>query len=237
MLKVWYFSLILIFVFSGCNSSNKDKKSVVNLDGKKLLQEKCSSCHNLDMPPKIDDKTDLAPPMMAVSFHLIDFIHGATKDDKILKATDFIKEYVINPQRSKSYCDKQSLKQYGLMPSLKGKVTQDELEAIAKYIFEHYTTENLSKAQQALNRLNAMPKGKRIATQKNCFSCHRVDKKIVGPSFKDISKRYHNNITAIKNSIKHGAKNRWDGIKSTMPPFKNLDDNSIDQISKWIISL
>ena len=85
----------------------------------------------------------------------------------MLKAKEFLKDYVINPSTSKSYCDKQSLKTYGVMPSQKGKVTQDELEAIASYMFEHFTQQNLAKEQAIINKLRAMPKGKQIALKNN----------------------------------------------------------------------
>jgi len=186
--------IVSLLILTGCDTKQKPK-----LDGKKLIEQKCSQCHNLDLPPKTfaDEK---APPMMAVTFHIRDFIEAPNESEKIPKAIAFIKDYVIHPSASKSFCDKKSLESYGVMPSQKGKVTQDELEAIATYMFEHFTMKNLNEAQNLQNKLNAMPKGERLALKNNCLSCHKVDKKIVGPAFRTIANKEDNTLTVLMHS-------------------------------------
>ncbi|WP_151900534.1 c-type cytochrome [Sulfurimonas hydrogeniphila] len=225
-----YIILISILFFTAC-----EPKSHSNLNGKQLLEQKCSKCHNTDLPPKTfqDEK---APPMMAVAFHIKDFIKASSESDKIPKAVEFVKDYVVNPSASKSFCDKESLRTYGVMPSQKGKVTQDELEAIAEYMFEHFTIKNLTAAQDLQNRLNAMPKGKRIALKHNCLSCHKINKDLVGPSFNKIAKRYKENITQIAQSIKNGSAKKWKGYRNAiMPAFgEKISNDDIETLSKWI---
>jgi len=232
-MKFKYILMILLFIFSGCENKSTNKPQ---LDGKKLIKQKCSQCHNLDIPPKTyeDEK---APPMMAVTFHIRDFIKVSNDSEKIPKAIEFVKDYVIYPSASKSFCDKQSLKTYGVMPSQKEKVTQDELEAIATYMFEHFTMQNLNDIQKLQNKLNSMPQGERIAFKNRCFSCHNIDKKIVGPSFKTIAKRKGNTISTLMNSIKNGSKNKYKISKgATMPAFKNINNSDMEIITKWILS-
>jgi cytochrome c len=124
------------------------------------------------------------------------------------------------------------------MPSQKGKVTQDELEAIAEYMFAHYTVKNLTEAQAAINRLKKMPAGKRLAIQKNCLTCHRVDKDLVGPSFVKIAKCYKGDVLYIAQQIKSGSKGKWQAFHgAVMPPFK--DKTSLEEreiLAKWIVS-
>ncbi|WP_297440996.1 c-type cytochrome [Sulfurimonas sp.] len=229
-----YKSLFLatLVVFSGCAQQEHHS----NLDGKKLLEQKCSQCHNTDLPPKTfaDEK---APPMMAVAFHIKDFIHASSESDKIPKAIEFVKDYVVNPSASKSFCDKQSLKEYGVMPSQKGKVTQDELQAIAEYMFSHYTLQNLTQAQMLENRLAKMPKGKRLALQNGCLSCHKINKDLVGPSFHTIAKRYDGKMTTIEQSIKNGSSNKYKTSRgAVMPAFaKKISDQDIKVLSEWIV--
>ena len=222
----------LVFMVAGCDTKQKPK-----LDGKKLIEQKCSRCHNLDLPPKTyaDEK---APPMMAVTFHIRDFIKAPNASEKIPKAIAFIKDYVIHPSASKSFCDKQSLKTYGVMPSQKGKVTQDELEAIATYMFEHFTMQNLNDAQNLQNKLNAMPKGERLAMKNNCFSCHKVDKKIVGPAFSTIADKEGNTLSVLMHSIKNGSAKKYASSKGAiMPAFKKINDADVKTIAQWILSL
>ena len=229
-MRVLYFTVLAALLILGCSDK---KESFKRLDGKALIEQKCSSCHNLDLPPKTfeDEK---APPMMAVAFHIRDFIKAGSKAEKIPKAIEFVKDYVINPSVEKSFCDKQSLKIYGLMPSQKGLVTQDELEAIAEYMFEHFTQKNLIEAQKLAQKLKKMPKGERIATKYNCLGCHRVDKDIVGPSFGAIAEKYSGDIARIESGIKDGSAKKWKK-SAIMPSFKGkMSDEEIEEVSRWI---
>ncbi len=222
--------LLPLLLLVGCNN-----KPVQHLDGKKLMEQKCSKCHNLDLPPKTYDH-EKAPPMMAVAFHLKAFVPADSASDKIPNAINFIKDYAINPSASKSYCDKESLKSYGVMPSQKGKVTQEELQAIGEYLFEHFTQKNLDEAQALQNRLNAMPKGERLALQNGCLSCHKRNKDIVGPSFNKIAKRYKDDIPHITKSIEDGSKGNWKAYHGViMPKFNNrLTQQEAKTIAHWI---
>jgi len=225
--------LMATLLFIGCSQ----EKKVKNLDGKILLEQKCTKCHDISLPPKTfeDEK---APPMMAVAFHVRSFIKTGDESQRVPKAISFVKDYVINPSENKSFCDKESLKSYGIMPSQKGKVTEDELEAIAEYMFSNFTQKNLNEAQELENRLNAMPKGKRLALQSNCFSCHRVDTKIVGPAFNTIATKQENSLKILIHSIKNGSKKKYASSKGAiMPAFKKLSDVDVKIIAEWIISL
>ena len=212
----------LVLLLSACA-----EKPVKRYDAKQLLVDKCASCHNLDLPPKTyeDEK---APPMMAVAFHIKSFAQTQDESQRILKARAFVKDYVMNPSASKSFCDKESLASYGVMPSQKGKLTEDELDAISAYMFERYTQENLTKEQAIQNRLNAMPKGQLLAIKNNCLSCHRVEMKLVGPSFNSMAMKYRNSPETLKNKIRNGV--------GYMPAFKKLSDEELEEMSKFIFS-
>ena len=230
MTKKLFLALLIIISFVACQDENKPK-----LDAKKLIDEKCSQCHNLQLPPKTY-KNEKAPPMMAVAFHIKDFIQTSNESERIPKAIEFIKDYVINPSASKSFCDKESLKTYGVMPSQKGNVSQDELQAIAEYMFKHFTVKNLTEAQEIQNKLNKMPAGKRLAIKYNCLGCHKVNKDLVGPSFSKIAKRYNTNLETIENSIKNGSSKKWDiSHGRVMPHFKDkISKHNITTLAKWI---
>jgi len=223
--------LALAFVFFvGCSQEEKQ----VSLDGKKLMQEKCASCHNLEMPPVIS-QDELAPPMMAVSFHVHSFVKASDESQRTPKAIAFVVDYVLDPSLEKSFCDKESLERYGLMPSQKGSVTAQETKAIATYMFQHFTQENLAKEQKLQNEYNAFSEGKKLALKHKCLGCHRVDKKVVGPSFVEIAKRYQDNELAISKSIKNGSKEKWEGSRAIMPAFKEIKDKDLEILSKWIL--
>jgi cytochrome c len=221
--------LVLLLVFTACD----EKPVKPNLDGKKLLESKCASCHNTNMPPLISDD-ELAPPIMAVSFHVHNFVTPSDESQRTSKAIEFVSDYVFNPSLEKSFCDKESLKRYGLMPSQKEKLTKDEAKAIASYMFKHYTQENLSSIQKKQAVYDALTDGQKIAIKNRCLGCHGVESKKVGPAFTDIAKKFTDNKEAMIKSIRSGSKGVWSN-GAVMPPFEQLDDKELEILSEWIL--
>lgn len=224
------FLLLFGFFFIACDGEKPQK----SLDGKKLLEQKCASCHDLQMPPllSVDEK---APPMMAVSFHVYDFVQAGDVSQRKYKAIEFVKDYVIEPSLQKSFCDKASLKRYGLMPSQKENVTSAELHAIATYMFVHYTQDKLSEAMQTKAKYDALPAGEKIAIRHKCLSCHRIDKDIVGPSFIKIADKFATSKEALMKSIQNGSRGEWSGFKAIMPAFNDMSAKELEELSIWIL--
>ena len=228
MLKI-YLILVAIF-FGGCF----DNKPAKHYDGSKLLTQKCSSCHNLDMPPKLSD-TEKAPPIMAVAFHVYSFVKPSNESERGLQSKEFVVDYVLSPSASKSFCDKDSLKRYGVMPSQKGKVTKDELKAIAEYMFEHFTPQNLAKIQAQKAKFDALPEGEKIAIKNKCLQCHKVSVKTVGPSLKSLAKMLPKEKDRFIKSIKNGSKGRWkDSHGAIMPSFSKIPQDKLYTLIDWI---
>lgn len=118
-----------------------------------MLQTHCASCHLLTTPTPQMIPTLKAPPIEAVMFHV--------KLDKKSKKemVDFILDYVINPDASKSVCESNKVQQYGVMPSLKGKITKEELLPIIDYLIDNYPTEEFAamiKEIQRNDKMNAL---------------------------------------------------------------------------------
>ena len=56
-----------------------------------------------------------------------------------------------------------------------------------------------------------------LAKAKNCLSCHAVDKKVVGPAYKDVAKKYTAKDEAmLAAKVIKGGKGSWGGVP--MPP-------------------
>lgn len=84
--------------------------------------------------------------------------------------------------------------------------------------------------------------GKKLAGAKNCLVCHAVDKKLVGPAFKDIAKRYAGDKAAVAKlaeKVKKGGKGNWD--KETggaiMTPNATVSDADIKALVEWVLAL
>ena len=77
-----------------------------------------------------------------------------------------------------------------------------------------------------------------LAQKYSCLSCHQVDKKVVGPAFADVSKKYKGNAKAeatIEGVIKGGSKGAWGPVP--MPPSPQVPAADATAIAKWILSL
>lgn len=76
-----------------------------------------------------------------------------------------------------------------------------------------------------------------LAKKSNCMSCHTVDKKLVGPSYRDIARKYAGNKEAVKTlaaKVKAGGKGGWGEIP--MPPNQNVKDADINTLVKWVLA-
>lgn len=75
-----------------------------------------------------------------------------------------------------------------------------------------------------------------LAKKNNCLSCHATDKKIVGPAFQDVAKKYAGQADAEANvakSIKAGGSGKWGPVP--MPPQAQLSDADTKTLAAWIL--
>jgi len=80
--------------------------------------------------------------------------------------------------------------------------------------------------------------GMALAQKNACMSCHGVDKKIVGPAFKDIAKKYAADKGAqakLAAKVKAGGKGVWGEIP--MPPNPQVSPADTNTIVAWVLSL
>jgi cytochrome c len=74
-----------------------------------------------------------------------------------------------------------------------------------------------------------------LAKSKNCMACHAVDRKLVGPSFKDIAARYSSKDTAqLAASIRKGGAGKWGPIP--MPANPHVSDAEAAALAAWVLS-
>ncbi len=77
-----------------------------------------------------------------------------------------------------------------------------------------------------------------LAKKKNCLVCHTVDKKVVGPSYKDVAAKYKGDASAV---AKLSAKVIKGGSGSfgaaPMPANPQVNEAEAKQLVTWILSL
>ena len=97
----------------------------------------------------------------------------------------------------------------------------------------------LTSLSVAMLSLSAAASADQALAQKNaCMTCHSVDKKIVGPAFKDVAKKYAGDKTAeakLIAKVKAGGKGVWGEVP--MPPNPQVSDADAKKIVEWVLSL
>ncbi len=75
-----------------------------------------------------------------------------------------------------------------------------------------------------------------LAKAKNCMTCHAVDKKLVGPAYKEVAAKYKGDKAAVATlaaKIKAGGKGVWGAIP--MPP-NNVTEDEAKKLAAWVLS-
>jgi cytochrome c len=75
-----------------------------------------------------------------------------------------------------------------------------------------------------------------LAKKYACFACHTVDKKMVGPSYKDVAAKYRSDPGAARlaDKVKNGSQGVWGNVP--MPPNTTVPDADVTALVKWILS-
>ncbi|MGY1488614.1 c-type cytochrome [Methylobacillus pratensis] len=77
-----------------------------------------------------------------------------------------------------------------------------------------------------------------LAQKSGCLACHGVEKKIVGPGYKEVAEKYKNDKAAeakLITKVKAGGSGAWGPMP--MPPNAHVKDEDIKTIVQWILSL
>lgn len=76
-----------------------------------------------------------------------------------------------------------------------------------------------------------------LAQSKNCMACHAVDKKLVGPSYKDVAGKYAGQKDAVDKlaaKILKGGSGVWGPVP--MPANTQVNDADAKKLAAWILT-
>ena len=82
---------------------------------------------------------------------------------------------------------------------------------------------------------NASPE---LAEKSACMACHSVDKKLVGPGFKEVAAKYKGDKTAeakLIEKVKKGGSGVWGQVP--MPPNSTVKDEDVKTLVKWVLAM
>jgi cytochrome c len=76
-----------------------------------------------------------------------------------------------------------------------------------------------------------------LARSKNCMSCHAVERKVLGPAFKDVAARYKGNAGAadlLAAKIRKGGAGVWGPVP--MPANNQVSEAEAKALATWVLS-
>jgi cytochrome c len=77
-----------------------------------------------------------------------------------------------------------------------------------------------------------------LAKKNACTACHAIDKKLVGPAYKEVAAKYKGDKGAeakLIEKVKKGGSGVWGQVP--MPPNSNVKDEDVKTLVKWILGL
>ena len=75
-----------------------------------------------------------------------------------------------------------------------------------------------------------------LAQSKNCMACHAVDKKVIGPSFKDVAAKYKDDkgaVDMLAGKILKGGSGVWGPVP--MPANTQVSDAEAKKLAAWVL--
>ena len=77
-----------------------------------------------------------------------------------------------------------------------------------------------------------------LAQKKNCMACHAVDKKLVGPAYRDVAAKYAKDKDAVKKlaeKIVKGGSGVWGPVP--MPANSQVSPAEAETLAKWVMTV
>jgi len=77
-----------------------------------------------------------------------------------------------------------------------------------------------------------------LAQKKNCMACHAIDKKLVGPSYKDVAAKYAGQKDAVDKlaqKVVKGGSGSWGAVP--MPANPQVTEAEAKQLVQWILTI
>ncbi|MFZ2269914.1 MAG: c-type cytochrome [Azonexus sp.] len=87
---------------------------------------------------------------------------------------------------------------------------------------------------------SAVQASEAIIKKARCVACHAVDKKLVGPAYKDVAAKYRGDAGAparLAEKVRHGGSGVWGDIPMIPHPADKLSDENLAAAIQWILAL
>ena len=116
-------------------------------------------------------------------------------------------------------------------------MTDDEMRVIQEYLATYYNRDKPAPAPSP----DTLAAGgddpvQKLLNANACNGCHAVDKRVVGPSFREVAAKYAGDRSAparLMSKIRGGGQGAWGQVP--MPPNPGLPDAELQRIAAWVL--
>ena len=136
--------------------------------GEKVFNKNCYSCHAEILGIVNDGGYDNS--YITPAPYIYDLVKKLKEETKTKEEfSKFITEYIENPDKRKSLYGKKAIKKFGLMPSLKGLMSEEETTLLIDYLYnEEYKPKEAPKKVKKVAKIDP----REPLFTNNCAACH-----------------------------------------------------------------
>jgi thioredoxin-related protein len=216
--------------------------------GKDVYEKKCATCHKLYIAPSKlienfmeQNNTILkltAPTINQMVFRLKNRIGDPKGDEDIhrMEVDSFVADYLMNPDKSKSVCLPKVLKHFETMPSMKGKISVDEINEVSTFLYDYNPDEHVEKKLEFVGYQKALKTAKKEdkiillkLTREHCHFCKKMDREVFAET--EVREALNKDFTVVEIDI--GKEELPLGLKKGMTPtfvFVHKDEEIMAKI-------
>lgn len=115
-------------------------------------------------------------------------------------------------------------------------ITAEEIPLIVDYLATYYNRDTPPPAETAAEAPAAEDPAQRLLAANACMACHALDRRLVGPGFSEIARRYRGDAGAaalLERKIREGGSGAWGAVP--MPPHPQLGGADLGLLVGWIM--
>jgi cytochrome c len=116
-------------------------------------------------------------------------------------------------------------------------MTDEELAVILDYLSVYYSRDPAPlPSPDTLSSAGSDPVAKLLEAHA-CSGCHTLDKRVVGPSFREIAQRYASDASAAARlvaKVRSGGQGAWGQVP--MPPAAGVADAELSKLIEWVLA-
>ncbi|MEK6245737.1 MAG: c-type cytochrome [Pseudomonadota bacterium] len=116
-------------------------------------------------------------------------------------------------------------------------MTDDELAVILDYLSAYYSRNPAPPPAPDTLRASGGDPVAQLLEAHACSGCHTLDKRVVGPSFREIAQRYAGDAGAaarLAAKVRSGGQGAWGQVP--MPPAAGVADAELSKLIEWVLA-